>query len=96
MALFVAKHQHPAEACPGKNPEMGPMLLGHLSEENAAKYGISIHGEAVIEGQHTMYMILDADDGGRVEEFMAPFAQAGSVEVLPATHCAAVVGRGGC
>ena len=96
MALFVAKHQHSAETCPAKNPEMGPMLLGHLSDENAGKYGVSIHGEAVIEGQHTMYMIVDADDSGKVEEFMAPFAQAGSVEVLPATHCAAVVGRGGC
>jgi Domain of unknown function (DUF3303) len=96
MALFVARHQHEAESCPAKDPEMGRMLLGHLSEENAAKYGISIRGEAVIQGKHTMYMILDAEDGGRVEEFMAPFAQAGSVEVLPATHCATVVERAGC
>jgi uncharacterized protein with GYD domain len=81
---------------PRENPEMGRMLLGHLSGESAAKYGISIHGEAVIEGQHTMYMILEAEDGGRVEEFRAPFAQAGSVEVLPAAHCATVVERAGC
>jgi len=96
MALFVARHQHDAESCPAKDPEMGRMLLGHVSEENAAKHGISIQGEAVIEGQHTMYMILDAEDSGKVEEFMAPFAQAGSVEVLPATHCATVVERAGC
>jgi len=96
MALFVARHQHEAESCPAKDPEMGRMLLGHLTEENAAKHGISIEGEAVIEGQHTLYMILDAEDRGKVEEFMAPFAQAGSVEVLPATHCATVVERAGC
>lgn len=96
MALFVARHQHEAESCPAKDPDMGRMLLAHLAEENAAKYGISIHGEAVIQGKHTMYMILDAEDGDRVEEFLAPFAQAGSVEVLPATHCATVVERAGC
>jgi hypothetical protein len=96
MSLFVARHQHQPESCPAKDPEMGRMLLGHVSGENAAKYGISIEGEAVIDGQHTMYMILDADDSGKVEEFMAPFAQAGSVEVLPATHCATVVVGAGC
>jgi hypothetical protein len=96
MPLFVVRHQHEADSCPAKDPEMGRMLLGHVSEENAAQYGISIQGEAVIEGRHTMYMILDAEDGGQVEKFMAPFAQAGSVEVLPARHCATVVERAGC
>jgi hypothetical protein len=96
MALFVAKHQHGPEACPAGDPQMGPMLLQHLSEANAAKYGISIHGEAVIDGQHTLYMILDASDSEKVNEFLAPFAQAGTVEVLAANPCAAVVGRASC
>lgn len=96
MALFVAKHQHSAEACPARDPQMGPMLLEHLSEGNAAQYDISIHGEAVIDGQHTLYVILDASDRTKVEEFMAPFAQAGSVEVMAANPCAMVIDRAGC
>jgi hypothetical protein len=96
MALFVAKHRHSADACPAKDPSMGRMLLEHLSEENAAKSGITIHGEAVIEGQHTLYLIADAPDRSSVEEFMAPFAAAGTVEVLEANPCAAVVGRASC
>lgn len=96
MALFVAKHQHSPETCPAGDPQMGPMLLQHLSKDNAAKYGISIHGEAVIDGQHTLYMILDASDSEKVNEFLAPFAQAGAVEVLAANPCAAVVGRASC
>jgi uncharacterized protein with GYD domain len=72
------------------------MLLQHLSKDNAAKYGISIHGEAVIDGQHTLYMILDASDSEKINEFLAPFAQAGTVEVLAANPCAAVVGRASC
>ena len=41
-------------------------------------------------------MIVDAPDQQIVTRFMQPFAQAGSVEILPASPCEAVVGRGGC
>jgi hypothetical protein len=96
MSLFVTRHQHPAERCPAADPEMGSMLLRHVSPNNAATYGITIQGEAVINDAHTLYMIVEAPDRERVEQFMAPFAQVGSVEVLPASTCEAVVGRGGC
>jgi hypothetical protein len=96
MSLYVTRHQHPAERCPAIDPQMGSMLLRHLSPDNAATYGITIHGEAVVNNAHTLYLIVDAPDQQRVEQFMAPFAQAGSVEVLPASTCEAVVGRGGC
>ena len=96
MALFVVRHQHPAERCPARDPQMGQMLLAHLAESNARQYGINIHGEAVIEGQHTLYLIAEAEDQSKLESFLQPFAQAGTVEVWPAVECAAVVARGGC
>ncbi len=96
MSLFVTRHQHAAERCPATDPQMGSMLLQHVSPASAATYGITIQGEAVINDAHTFYMIVDAPDRERVERFMAPFAQAGSVEVLPASTCEAVIGRGGC
>ena len=96
MALFVARHQHPAERCPAKDPQMGQMLLQHLSAENAAQYGITLHGEAVVNDAHTLYLIADAPDRQRLEQYLAPFAQAGTVEVLGASSCADVVTRGGC
>jgi hypothetical protein len=96
MALFVTRHQHTAERCPARDPQMGSMLLSHLSEDNAATYGITINGEAVVNDAHTLYMIVDAPDKEQVERFMQPFTQAGSVEVLAASSCAAVVNRGGC
>ena len=40
MALFVTRHQHTDETCPAGHSEMGPMLLQHLSDENAANAGI--------------------------------------------------------
>jgi hypothetical protein len=96
MPVFVVRHQHPAERCPAKDPQMGQMLLQHLSDSSAAKAGISINGEAVVNNEHTVYLILEADARNRVEEFMQPFAMAGSVDVYPASTCSDVVGRGGC
>jgi hypothetical protein len=96
MSLFVVRHQHAAETCPAGHPQMGPMLLQHLSKPNAEQFGVDIRSEAVLDGQHTFYLIAEADDAGKLEAFMAPFAQAGSVEVLPASHCEQVVARAAC
>jgi hypothetical protein len=96
MALFVAIHQHAADRCPAADPQMGSMLLDHLSPEHAAAQGITIDAEAVVNNAHTLYLIVESDSQDRVESFLAPFAQAGTVEVHPASTCEAVVGRGSC
>jgi hypothetical protein len=96
MSLFVVRHHHDAERCPAHDPKMGAMLLQHLSERNAQEHGISIHGEAVVDGAHTLFLILDAQDKGVVESFLQPFAMAGEVEVMQASACEVVVARGGC
>ena len=96
MSLYFVRHQHSAETCPAKNPEMGQMLLTHLSRMNARKFGIDLQGEAVLDGKHTLNLIMEAKDTASVEKFMQPFAMAGSVEIVPASSCEAVVKREGC
>jgi hypothetical protein len=96
MALFVARHQHAADRCPAADPQMGAMLLDHLAPPTAAANDITIQAEAVINDAHTLYLIAEAPDQRRLEAYLAPFAQVGSVEVWPASSCAAVVDRGGC
>jgi len=96
MALYFVQHQHTAETCAAKDPEKGEMLVSHLSRMNARKYGIDLQGEAVLDGKHTLMLIMEAKDKGSVEKFMQPFAMAGSVEISPASECEAVVARGGC
>src|SRR6266567_2210654 len=95
MALFIVRHQHDAEHCPATDPYLGATLLNYLSRPNVRKYGIEIHGEAIVRGEHTMYMIVESIDEERVREFMRPFATAGKVDVYPATTCAGVVSDGG-
>lgn len=96
MARFVVQHKHPAESCPAGHPEMGPMLLTHISPPNAASAGVTVLGDAVIDGEHTFYLILEAQDMEKITQFMAPFAQAGTVEIWPANTCEQVVERGEC
>jgi hypothetical protein len=96
VPLYVARHQHPADRCPAKDPAAGKMLLDHLGPASAQQHAVTIHGEAVLDGQHTLYLIAEADDQARLEAFLQPFAMAGTVEIWPASHCAAIVERGGC
>ncbi len=96
MSLFVVHHQHSPETCPAGHPQMGPMLVQHVAPENAAKFGVTVHGDAVINGQHAFYLILDAAGEEKIKDFMAPFSQAGSVEIWPASSCEQVVERGRC
>ncbi|HEX5939480.1 MAG TPA: sulfite oxidase [Dehalococcoidia bacterium] len=96
MALFVVRHQHDAERCPATDPYHGAELLNYLSRPNVREHGLEIQGEAVVQGEHTFYMIVEASDDARVHEFMKPFAAAGSVDVYAASTCAGVVASGGC
>jgi len=96
MSLYFVRHSHNAETCPAKDPQMGAMLLTHLSPPNARKYGVELHGEAVLDGQHTLVLIAEAESRESVENFMQPFKMAGPVEVIPASSCEVVVERAGC
>lgn len=94
MALFVAEHTHPAERCPAQNPQMAQGLLSLI--HNAGGHGVKIHGDAVTNGQHHLYLIVEAKDEAAVRGYFAPFGQFGTLAVTPASHCEQVVARGAC
>ena len=96
MPLFIVRHQHSPETCPARDPTMGAMLLNHLSRPSAARHGVVIQGEAVVRGAHSLFFIAEAADEAGLQAFLAPFRQAGAVEVMPASTCAGVVASGGC
>ena len=74
MPLFIVIAKHSAESCPAGNPDMGKMLLSHIHNDNASKFGINIQASAGAESQHTLHLIMDAGDSQKVDEFMTPFA----------------------
>jgi len=96
MALFVVRHQHAADRCPAHDPYAGAMLLNYLSRPNVRQHGVQIQGEAIVQGEHTLYLIVEAGDERSLREFMQPFQMAGSLDIYPASTCARVVASGGC
>jgi hypothetical protein len=56
-----------------------------------AENSVSDQGDAVLDGS-TFVLIVEAEDKEYIQNFMRPFAQAGSVEILAST-CEAVVER---
>ena len=70
MSLFIVRHQHDAESCPAADPYRGATLLNYLSRPNVRKHGIEIQGEAIVRGEHTLYMIVESIDEARVREYM--------------------------
>lgn len=96
MPLFVVRHEHDPERCPARDPQMGQMLLQHLSPANAANFGVGLRSDAVIDGGHTLFAIVEAPEQEKVDAFFAPFAQAGNVSVMAASPCEVVVERQGC
>ena len=75
---------------------MGATLLNHMSRPNVRQHGVEIKGEAVVQGEHTLYLIVEAPNEDCLHEFMSPFQEAGSVDIYPASTCARVVASGGC
>ncbi len=96
MALYFVQHKHTEETCPARDPAAGAMLLTHINPLNARKFGVNILGDAVLDGQHTFVLIVEADERAKIENFMQPFRQAGTVEIQPASTCEVVVERAGC
>ena len=96
MSLYFVRHQHSAETCPARDPEMGKMLVEHVTKRNAKRFGVDLQADAVLDGVHTFVLIVEAEDKAYIEQFMQPFAQAGSVEIFSSSTCEAGVERGGC
>jgi len=95
MALFVAQHRHSPESCPASS-DAGALLLAHVSAATAARYGVAIQAEAVVDGEHGLLLIVEAAEREQVEAFMSFFARLGQVQVRSASSSDEAVARGGC
>lgn len=94
MPFFIVQHKHASNNCPARNPELGQMLLKHLS--SARDYKVEIKSEGVIDGSHRLFLFVESESRENVENFMFPFKQFGDVEIFQASLCESVVNRGGC
>ncbi len=96
MSLFVVTHKHSPEQCLANDTIKAHILLNRISKDVTGKFGVTIHGEAVIQDQHTLIMILECSNEQKVRDLVTPFASEGSLEIQPANTCSTVVSRGRC
>jgi DMSO/TMAO reductase YedYZ molybdopterin-dependent catalytic subunit len=96
MALFFVHHHHNATSCPGTDLQMGAMLMHHLSRPNVRAHGLELHAEVVLDGEHVVYLIVEADDLSQVDAFVKPFRTIGSVDIFPASSFVSVMASRGC
>lgn len=71
-------------------------MLAQVSTANAARHGVTIAAEALIDGEHRMVLIVAACDGTAVERFLGFLRQCGDLHVMAASTAEAAVERGGC
>jgi hypothetical protein len=93
--LFVAQHRHPPDQCPA-SPGSGPLLLSRVSAAAAARYGVTIEAEALIDGEHLLLLVVQAASQEAVERFLAFLPGPGCLRILPACSAEEAVQRGGC
>ncbi len=95
IALFVAQHRHPPDRCPASS-ESGPSLLSEVSAATAARYGVTIEAEALMDGEHLLLLVVQAASQEAVERFLAFLPGPGYLRVLSACSAEEAVQRGGC
>jgi hypothetical protein len=95
IALFVARHQHPPDRCPASSGS-GSLLLSRVSAATAARYGVTIEAEALMDGEHLLLLVVQAANREAVERFLAFLPGQEDLQVLPACSAEEAVQRGGC
>jgi hypothetical protein len=95
MPLFVAQHRHLPQDCPA-SAGSGSGLLSVISATNAARHGVTIEAEALIDGQHRLILVVDAPDCETVQSFLAFLTECGDLQIVAASTAEQAVERGGC
>lgn len=87
MGLFLIEHHHSVEMCPKNNAEMVRQLSNHVTQATADKYGVRLVADFVYEAEHTLTLVLEADNADQAMRFAEPFLKVGSVTIKEGETC---------
>jgi hypothetical protein len=87
MSLYMIEHHHTAESCPRNNPEMVRQLSNHVSQANADKFGVRVVADFVYEKEHTLNLVIEADNAEQAAKFAEPFGMVGTVTIKEGETC---------
>ena len=95
MPLYVATHQHSPNSCPA-SPDAAPELLNRISAANAARCGVTILAEAILDNRHHLLLILQAPHRTAIEQLLGFLTTYGTLEIFSASSSETAIARGGC
>jgi hypothetical protein len=72
------------------------LLLSGVSAAAAARYGVTIEAEALLDGEHLLLLVVEAASPQAVRRFLAFLPGPGHLRVRPACTAEQAVERGGC
>ena len=78
--LFMVTHRHAPDDCMADDPRPLQQLA---SDAHAREAGVRVHGIHVAAAEHTIYVLLEADEAGRVVRFLRPVMPIGEHDIVP-------------
>ena len=93
MGLYLIEHTHTADKCPRQSLATARQFFDHLTEANAAKFGVRIVADWNNADDHHLVLIVEAPDQPTVAKFANPLATVGSVMIHEGTTCAETAER---
>jgi hypothetical protein len=83
----MLEHTHKDATCPTRNPDMVRALAGHVTDENAAKFGVRIVADFVRDVDHNVIIVLEAPSPDKAAAFASPFIMVGPVTIKQGETC---------
>jgi hypothetical protein len=67
-----------------------------VSSANAARHGVTIAAEALVDGEHRLILIVEAADTTAIERVVGFLRSGGDLHIMAASTAEMAVARGGC
>jgi len=88
--LFHITHEHSPETCPGHDPEQVKATFGQVML-NTDEDGLDLIGAWVDVTAHTVYMIVETDEAGKLFKVLDPALKIGTAYISPVMDATAVL-----
>jgi hypothetical protein len=90
--LFHVTHTHSWDACPYNKPDKVAQTFG-AALSGVAATGAALVGAWVDAPAHKMFLLIEAESAGQIEEALAPIIDIGQAETRPVVDALELLAR---
>ena len=89
--LFHITHVHTPDTCPGHDPEQVKATFGQVIANAEEFEGFDLIGAWIDVTAHTVFMLVDTDDAGKLFKALDPALKIGTADISPVKDATAVL-----